>query len=91
MGSLSAPLSLPSRTDIGSRGSTAHTTPIVFRHVVAQIAKCRGNYQHGNQDGIGDGKYQHKEETDDAVPFGLLQFVAFLFCDGLWKGKKRFL
>ena len=40
--------------------------------VVTNVAKHRGQNHCGNQDGVGDGEYQHKDETDDAELFGLL-------------------
>ena len=44
----------------------------------APVAKHSGKEHHGNQDGVGDNEDQHKDETDDAVEFGLLLFI-FLF------------
>ena len=45
---------------------------------LAPVAKHSGKEHHGNQDGVGDNEDQHKDETDDAVEFGLLLFI-FLF------------
>ena len=45
---------------------------------LAPVAKHSGKKHHGNQDGVGDNEDQHKDETDDAVEFGLLLFI-FLF------------
>ena len=51
--------------------------------VVTKVAECRGKDHRGNQEGIGYGRYQHKDETDDAEMFGLLQFAVLLFAEGL--------
>ena len=51
------------------------------------VAKHGGNGRCCNQDGVGDDKYQHKDETDDAEQFGLLRFVFVLLVEGLWEGE----
>ena len=53
------------------------------------VAKHGGKGRCGNQDGVGDDEYQHKDETDDAEQFGLLRFVFVLLVEGLWEGKGR--
>ena len=56
------------------------------------VAEHCGKEHHDNQDGIGDGKYQHKDETDDAELFGFLYFVFLLLVEGLrgWgEGERR--
>ena len=47
------------------------------------VAEHCGKEHHDNQDRIGDGKYQHKNETDDAHLFGFLYFPFFLLAEGL--------
>ena len=53
------------------------------------VAKHSGKGRCGNQDGVGDNKYQHKDETDDAEQFGLLRFVFVLLVEGLWVGEGK--
>ena len=55
---------------------------------LAPVAKHSGKEHHSNQDGVGDNEDQHKNETDDAVHFGLLQFVVLLLAEGL-RGERR--
>ena len=54
--------------------------------VVTDVAKHRSKDHHGDQDGVGDGEYQHKGKTDDAELFGLLQFVLLLLAESLSGG-----
>jgi len=54
---------------------------------LAPVAKHSGKEHHGNHDGVGDNEDQHKDETDDAKHFGLLQFVGLLLGEGLRRGK----
>ena len=54
--------------------------------VVTDVAKHRSKDHHGDQDGVGDGEYQHKNKTDDAELFGLLQFVLLFLTEGLSRG-----
>ena len=51
------------------------------------VAKHGGKGHCGNQEGVGDDEYQHKNETDDAEQFGLLRFVFVLLVEGLWVGR----
>ena len=50
---------------------------------LAPVAKHSGKEHHSNQDGVGDNEDQHKDETDDAVEFGLLLFVLLFLAEGL--------
>ena len=51
--------------------------------VVTDVAKHRSKDHHGDQDGVGDGEYQHKNKTDDAELFGLFKFVLLFLAEGL--------
>ena len=55
--------------------------------VVTNVAKNCCKDHRDNQDGVGDGKYQYKDKTDDAELSGLLHFVALLLTEGLWEGR----
>ena len=53
--------------------------------IAAATTKYSCKDHRGNQDGVGDSKYQYKDKTDDAKLFGFLQFVTLLLTEGLWK------
>ena len=79
----------PLGTEGGSGGvgvTGVVTSPVL---VVTNVAKHGGNGHCGDQDGVGDGEYQHKDKTDDAELFGLMQFVILLFAEGLCEGEGR--
>ena len=62
--------------------------PVVIGGIGSTVLADHCGKEHNeNQDGVGDGKYQHKDETDDAHLFGFLYFIFFLLAEGLREGE----